>query len=69
MGLRAKFNLVMLVAFLIGLGLAGTLSYSLVFENARNQVLHEAAIMNGQASAMGRFTANEISPLLVSQFS
>jgi protein-histidine pros-kinase len=59
----------MLVAFLIGLGLAGTLSYSLVFENARNQVLHEAAIMNGQASAMGRFTANEISPLLVSQFS
>jgi protein-histidine pros-kinase len=69
LGLRAKFNLVMLVAFLIGLGLAGTLSYSLVFENARNQVLHEAAIMNGQASAMGRFTANEISPLLVSQFS
>lgn len=69
MGLRAKFNLVMLVAFLLGLGLAGAVSYTMVFANARAQVLHEAAIMNGQASAMARFTANEISPLLVGQFS
>ena len=69
MGLRAKFNLVMLVAFLVGLGLAGAVSYTMVVANARTQVLHEAAIMNGQASAMARFTANEISPLLVGQFS
>lgn len=68
MGLRAKFNLVMLLAFLVGLGLAGAVSYTMVFANARTQVLHEAAIMNGQASAMSRFTVNEISPLLVGQF-
>jgi HAMP domain-containing protein len=68
MGLRAKFNLVMLLAFLVGLGLAGAVSYTMVFASARTQVLHEAAILNGQASAMARFTVNEISPLLVGQF-
>jgi HAMP domain-containing protein len=68
LGLRAKFNLVMLAAFLIGLSLAGAVSYNVVFENARRQVLHEAAIMNGQTDALGRFIATEISPLLVSQF-
>ena len=68
MGLRMKFNLVMLVAFLVGLGLAGALSYRMVNQNAREQVLTEAEIMNGQASAIGRYTASEIAPLLVSQF-
>src|SRR3954453_13745452 len=68
MGLRAKFNLVMLVAFLIGLALAGSLSYYMVQENARRQVLNEAAVMNGQASAIGAYTATEIAPLLASQF-
>jgi HAMP domain-containing protein len=69
MGLRAKFNLVMLVAFLVGLALAGALSYTMVYRNARSQVLNEAAVMNGQASAIGAYTATEIAPLLASQFS
>ena len=69
MGLRAKFNLVMLVAFLVGLGLAGLLSYTLVNRNALHQVLNEADILDGQATAMAEYTANEIAPLLVSQFS
>jgi HAMP domain-containing protein len=69
MGLRAKFNLVMLVAFLVGLGLAGLLSYTMVYRNARNEVLNEAAVMNGQASAISAYTATEIAPLLASQFS
>src|SRR3954453_10762400 len=68
MGLRAKFNLVMLLAFLIGLGLAGSLSYYMVHENARRQVLNEAAVMNGQASAIASYTASEIAPLLAPQF-
>lgn len=68
MGLRLKFNLVMLVAFLVGLGLAGGMSYVMVSNNARGQVLNEAAIMSGQADAMSSYTASEIAPLLVSQF-
>ncbi len=69
MGLRAKFNLVMLVAFLVGLGLAGGLSYTLVSRNAFSQVLNEAEILDAQASAINQYTANEIAPLLASQFS
>ena len=68
MGLRLKFNLVMLVAFVVGLGLAGVLSYGMVNANARQEVLNEAAIMSGQATAISSYTANEIAPLLVSQF-
>lgn len=68
MGLRMKFNLVMMAALLAGLGLAGGLSYSLVNRNARDQVLSEAEIMNGQAAAISDYTADEIAPLLVGQF-
>jgi HAMP domain-containing protein len=69
MGLRTKFNLVMVLAFLIGLALAGSLSYYMVEENARRQVLNEAGVMNGQASAIAAYTASEIAPLLAPQFS
>jgi protein-histidine pros-kinase len=68
MGLRAKFNLVMLVAFLIGWALAGVFSYELAYSNARRQVLNEAAILMGQANALNEFTIKEIQPLLVGQF-
>ena len=67
MSLRLKFNFVMLVAFLVGLGLAGFLSYGMVKADARQEVLTEAAIMSGQANAISRYTADEIAPLLVSQ--
>ena len=67
MGLRTKFNLVMLIAFLIGLGLAGALSFTLVQDNARREVLQEAAIMMGQASTISHYTDHEIAPLLADQ--
>ncbi len=68
MGLRMKFNLVMLIAFLVGWSLAGVLAYELSYSNARRQVLSEAAIMSGQATALSDFTVKEIAPLLVGQF-
>jgi protein-histidine pros-kinase len=67
MGLRTKFNLVMIVAFLIGLLVAGALSYRLVQSNARREVLQEAAIMMGQANAISTYTDREIAPLLADQ--
>jgi protein-histidine pros-kinase len=69
MGLKAKFNLVMLIAFLAGLGLAGGMFYTLVNRNALSQVLTEAEILDAQASALSQYTEDEIVPLLVSQFS
>ena len=67
MGLRAKFNLVLLAAFVVGLALAATLSYRIVRQNAQNEVEHEAAIMITTASAIRDYTAKEIKPLLVEQ--
>jgi HAMP domain-containing protein len=67
MGLRAKFNLVMLFAFVVGLCLAGGLSYTLVQDDARNEVLQEAAVMIGQANAISGYTDHEIAPLLADQ--
>ncbi len=67
MGLKAKFNLVMLVAFIVGLALAAALSWRIVHENARREVLQEARIMMAEASAVRDYTANEIEPLLADQ--
>ena len=67
MGLRAKFNLVLLAAFVVGLGLAAGLSYRIINDNARREVSHEAAIMITAASAIRDYTAKEIKPLLSDQ--
>ena len=67
MGLKAKFNLVMLAAFLVGLALAAVLSWRIVHDNARREVLQQAAVMMAQASAIRDYTAKEIEPLLADQ--
>ena len=67
MGLRAKFNLVMLAAFTVGLVLAGFLMNRLLQGNARQAVLQEAAVMMGQATAISHYTDTEIGPLLSDQ--
>jgi protein-histidine pros-kinase len=67
MGLRAKFNFVMLVAFAVGLVLAGFLMNSQLQDDARKAVLQEAAVMMGQATAIFHYTDTEIAPLLGDQ--
>jgi len=67
MGLKAKFNLVMLAAFVLGLALAAALSYSIVQDNARREVLQNAAIMIEAASAIRDYTEKEVAPLLDDQ--
>src|SRR5262245_39948144 len=67
MGLKAKFNLAMLAAFIVGLGLAAVLSWRIVEENARNEVVQEATIMMAQALAIREYTVKEIRPLLADQ--
>ncbi len=67
MGLKAKFNLVMLAAFLVGLALAAVLAYRIVQDNARREVLQDAALMMAEASAIRTYTSREIGPLLAEQ--
>jgi protein-histidine pros-kinase len=67
MGLKTKFNLALLAAFLVGLALAAGMSWRIVHQNARRELLQEAALMAAQASAVRDYTANEIDPLLAEQ--
>jgi methyl-accepting chemotaxis protein len=64
MGLRLKFNLVMLAVFIIGLGLTGYLSYELLHRNARDEVLRNAGVMMEAALSMRGYTVGKVRPLL-----
>lgn len=67
MGLKAKFNIVMLAAFLLGLALAAVLAHSIVQRDARREVLQEARLMIDEASAVRGYTDRDIGPLLSAQ--
>jgi protein-histidine pros-kinase len=64
MGLRLKFNLVMLAVFVIGLGVTGYLSYELLHRNARDEVLRNAGVMMEASLSMRSYTVGKVRPLL-----
>ena len=64
MGLRLKFNLVLLVVFVLGLGVTGYISYDLLHRNARDEVLRNAGVMMEAALSMRGYTVSQIRPLL-----
>jgi protein-histidine pros-kinase len=67
MGIRAKFNIAMLLAFGVGLLLAGVVSYTILRRNARDEVMQQAALMISEATAARDYTASEVGPLLGDQ--
>jgi protein-histidine pros-kinase len=64
MGLRAKFNLAILVAFAIGFAAAAIVLHSLFIDQARDQVMQNARIMMTAANAIRTYTADDLVPLL-----
>ena len=64
MGLRLKFNLVMLVVFITGLGVTGYVSYELLHRNAREEVLRNAGVMMEAALSMRTYTVGHVRPNL-----
>src|SRR5262245_58700310 len=64
MGLRLKFNLVLLVVFALGLGVTGWLSYDLLHRHARDEVLRTAGVMMEAALSMRGYTVSQIRPLI-----
>jgi HAMP domain-containing protein len=64
MGLRLKFNLVMIMVFVIGLGVTGFVSYELLHRNARDEVLRNAGVMMEAALSMRGYTVAKVRPLL-----
>ncbi len=67
MGLRTKFNLVMITAFVIGLAAATLLAREITTEEAKRQMLNEATLIMRAGTAVRSYTQNEIRPLLSEQ--
>lgn len=64
MGLRLKFNIVLVTVFLAGLAVAGAISQRLFQDNARQQVVREARLMLEAATAIRAYTVDHVRPHL-----
>jgi HAMP domain-containing protein len=64
MGLRLKFNMVLLLVFMVGLGATGYVSYELLHRNARDEVLRNAGVMMEAALSMRSYTVAQVRPNL-----
>ncbi len=64
MGLRLKFNLVLLAVFGLGLLASGYLSYTLLERNAREEVSRNAGLMMETALAIRSYTIEQVRPHL-----
>ena len=64
MGLRAKFNLVILAAFAVGFLIAAVVLDRVFVDSAREQVLQNARIMMTAVNAIRSYTDQELVPLL-----
>lgn len=64
MGLRTKFNIVIVLACLAGMALAAVLTWKVARENALAAVEQEIALIRGNALAVRTYTSTGILPLL-----
>lgn len=64
MGLRAKFNTILLLALILGLAASSAIFWQVAENNAREQLHSQIAVLRAQALAIRRYTSEEIKPLL-----
>jgi protein-histidine pros-kinase len=64
MGLRFKFNVVLIAVFLVGFAFAGMISRQLLQDNARDEVVRNARLMMDTALAVRAYTVEQIKPHL-----
>ena len=64
MGIRAKFNLMVLAVAIVGVGLFALAADPLVDGVARDEVLQSARIMMESAAGARKYTSEQITPLL-----
>ncbi len=67
MGLRLKFNLVLVVVFLAGFAAAGLVSRQLLQDNAREEVLRNARLLMDTALSVRDYTVEQVKPHLDKQ--
>jgi len=64
MGLRFKFNLVLLFIFVLGFAVSAYVSHDLLHRDARASVLHNAGVMLEAALSMRDYTVGQVRPNL-----
>ncbi|HWY59419.1 MAG TPA: DUF3365 domain-containing protein [Terriglobales bacterium] len=64
MKLLIKFNLVLILVFGVGIGIAGYISRNFLERTAREEVLQQARLMMGAAGGLRTYTSEQIGPLL-----
>jgi protein-histidine pros-kinase len=67
MRLSTKFNLLLFLVFAAGLATAGTISYSVLHEHAREEVRTQAELLMEAAMAIRGYTVEKVKPLLAEQ--
>jgi protein-histidine pros-kinase len=67
MRLILKFNLVFVVVFLAGLAAAGYVSWTLLQQNARDEIVQNARIVMEAALSTRSYTSTQVNPLLATQ--
>ena len=65
MGLRLRFNLVLTIVFVLGLAVSAFISYNLLQQNARAEIIRDAELMIESARAIRSYTVKEVRPKLV----
>jgi protein-histidine pros-kinase len=64
MGLRLKFNIVLVLVFAAGIGVSAYVSQKLLQDNAKEDVLHNAGLMMEAALSIRGYTVQQIKPHL-----
>ena len=64
MKLVLKFNLALVLAFLVGFGAAAAVSHQLLFDNAREEILQNARMIMASAISARTYTSKQVAPLL-----
>ena len=64
MGIRTKFNLVLLLVFAAGFAFTGWISYNLLQHNAKDEVVRNARLMLESALAIRGYTVKQVKPHL-----
>jgi HAMP domain-containing protein len=64
MKLLIKFNLVLILVFGTGIGIAGYIARNFLERSAREEVLEQARLMMGAAGGMRSYTTHQVGPLL-----
>jgi HAMP domain-containing protein len=64
MRLLLKFNLILVVIFVISVAVTGYVAHNFLQQDARDQVIQQARLMMGAAGGMRSYTSKQLEPLL-----